>query len=145
MGLNKALITVEEADSILSLESDWLALSTETKEKHIERASYYIQLNWTCSEIDWNESTTITDDVKSACSYYALADYYENLYSSVSVKETGKIIEESDSVGSLKSTIKYDSGLNKDLTDPLQFPNALMGFDCTKKSGSAGSVKAVRV
>jgi len=146
MSLNKAIITPAEADAILVTETDWLALTDPVKEGHIAKASVYMQTRFTCSEIDWSDDTTFTDEIKEACAYFALADSNGNLYTDPTDTPSGKgnIIEESDKVGSLASTVKYsDQGAHTSY-DLLQYPNALMGVDCTSSSG-AGSKKAIRV
>ena len=146
MALNKAIITVAEADLTLALEADWLALADSIKEAHISKASVYIQTVWTCSEVDWSDDTTITDEVKEACAYYALVDSNGNLYADPTDEVTGKglILEETDKVGSLASTVKYccENGV-VDKHDLLQYPNALMRVGCSASSG-AGSRKLIR-
>lgn len=142
MSLNRAVITPAESQVILSAEADWMALTDDEQEQHISIGSVYIQTKWTCLEVDWDDDTTISDEIKEACAYYSLADLRGTLYeSSVSDDSTGKIVEESKAVGSLKSTTKWaDNNTTKHYT---QYPDGLMSIECTKVGGS-GSVVAVR-
>jgi|LGVE01.1.fsa_nt_gb hypothetical protein len=146
MALNKAIITVVEADTTLALEAAWLLLTDTVKESHIAKASVYIQTVWECTDIDWSDDSTIPEEVKEACAYFALADSNGNLYADPKDEVTGKglISEETDKVGSLASTVKYccDKGV-VDNYDLLQYPNALMGVWCNASSGT-GSVKLQR-
>lgn len=146
MTLNKALITPSESDLILSLESEWLALSDAVKIHHIERASIYIQGNYSCLLVDWSDDSTITDNVKDACGYFALADFNGNLYSDIKQTVKGEVIEESKTLGPLKKTIKYDPNSSTYLNFPLSYPNSLMLYSCSKINVSTGGfVKAIRV
>lgn len=145
MSLNQAVITPTEADVFLALEAAWLLLTDTVKEDHISKASIYMQTAWTCSDIDWSDDTTIPDDVKQACAYYALADSNGNLYPEATATPTdkGNILEETKKAGSLQKTVKYsDSHLN-DSGDLLQFPNSLMSPYCYGAGGS-GSRTAIR-
>ena len=145
MALVKDIITAAEADAILTNETDWLAQTDAEKERHIGYASTYMQQKWVCVDIDWSDDTTISDDMKEACAYYALASFNDTLYPSTeaSADTQGVVVEQTDKVGSLQSTTKWDAGGGQ-TTYPLQYPNALMCFECEKASG-AGSVKLTRV
>lgn len=145
MALNKAVITPAEADVILAQETSWLAEADAVKEHHIGLASVHMQGRWKCLDIDWADDSTISSDIKEACAYFALASYNGNLYQSTASTEdiSGVVIEQTDQLGSLKSTTKWAEKGSKDV-NPLQYPNALMGFECSPKSG-LGSVKLTRV
>jgi len=147
MSLNKAIITPAEADVILATETDWLALTDPVKEAHIAKASVYMQTRFTCSEIDWSDDTTFTTEIQEACAYFALASSNGNLYPDpkATPDEKGNVIEETDKVGSLQSTVKYSETMNVTTSyDLLNYPNSLMGVDCFASSGG-GSKKAIRV
>ena len=127
MSLNKAIITPAEADAILTQEAAWLALTDTVKEYHIAFASVYMQLNWLCTDVDWDDDTTITAEQEEACAYYALASSNGNLYSDTKQSSVahGLLQEETKKLGSLVKTVKYHAG--SDVTvDPLQYPNMLM-------------------
>jgi len=145
MTINKAIISPAEADVILVLNADWIALDEAYKTAHIAKASTYIQTKWNCTDIDWEDSETFPDEVKEACAYFALADMNGNLYYDLTASDlTGKgnIIEETDKVASLQSTIKYsDKGVISQ-SALLQYPNALMNSVCTRRG--VGSVKLTR-
>lgn len=145
MTLVKDIITPTEADATLALEAAWLLLTDQVKEDHIAKASVYMQTVWTCEDVDYTDDTTFTDDFKEACAYYSLADSNGNLYDSPAdtLSGLGDIIETSDKVGSLSTTVKYDDNGQATKADLLSYPNALMGAECVSVSGS-GSKKAVR-
>lgn len=142
MSINRAIITAAESQVILSNEAEWLALTDTVQEYHISRASVYIQTRWTCDEIDYDDDTTITDEVKEACAYYALADLNGTLLdSSVSDDTVGKVIEESKKVGSLTKTIKWAD--NNEQKHYLSYPDMLMEIGCSS-ANSGCCVAAVR-
>lgn len=142
MSLNRAIITAAESQVILSAESDWMALTDAEQEQHISKGSVYIQTKWTCADVDYDDDTTISDEIKEACAYYSLADLRGTLYETSDADDTiGKVIEESKKVGSLATTTKWaDDGATKYY---LQYPDSLMAIECTK-SYSGGCAKAIR-
>ncbi len=142
MALNRAIITPAESQVILAAESDWIALTDSVQEQHIEKGSVYVQTQWTCVDVDWDDDTTISQEIKDAVAYYSLADFRGTLYDSTAPSETdlGKISEESSAVGSLKKTIKYCCD-EAPSTNPLQYPDSLMRIECT--SYTSASLKTV--
>lgn len=143
--MNRSIITAEESALYLSFSTEWVALDDDTMERHISLACVYMQSEWQCDGLDWNDSTAIPDEMKEACAYYALASFSGNLYTSAdeTVEQKGNIIEETDVLGPLESTLKYsDSGVASK-SSVLQYPNTLMSIYCSSKRLS-GAVWAVR-
>ena len=145
MALNKVIITPTEADVFLALEAAWLLLTDPIKTDHIAKASVYMQTKWTCSAVDWDDDTTITDEQKEACAYYALADSNGNLYydPTDTPSGSGNVIEETKKAGSLQKTVKYSDNNLEESSNLLQYPNTLMGVECASAS-SSGAVDAIR-
>lgn len=144
MALRKDIITPAEADAILTNEVAWLALTEEEKARHIGYASTFMQQKWLCVEVDWSDDLTISTDMKEACAYYSLASFNGSLYpASVQSSDTvGVVVEQTDKVGSLSSTTKWDTGGGQ-TTYPLQYPDALMSFECSRAAG-LGAPKLTR-
>jgi len=140
MALNKAIVTPAESDVVLSSFADWVALTDDIKAVHIAKASVHMQTKWTCSDVDWSDGDTIPDDIKEACCYFALADYVGNLYSDPSVVASGegRVTETSDTVGPLKTAVKFEHGSWSDTANARRsYANDLMGVYCTRKTSGA--------
>lgn len=145
MTINKALITIAEADTTLALDQAWLDLDDDVKTQNIGLASTYVQLSWSCTGIDWDDTDNLPDEIKEATAYYAQISSQGMLYQdSASGPSEGMLIEETNKLGSLESTKKWSQDKVDGVDfDPTQYPDALMGYYCTGVSGG-GSVKAVR-
>jgi hypothetical protein len=145
MSLNKAVITPAESDVFLAHKADWLILDDTVKLIHLARSSVYLQTNWTCAEIDWDDELTISDVVKESCAYYAYADFVGNLFSSLSADGTaiGRLTQKTENLGDLESTYKYSDTSSSTSSDPLDYPDTLMATECT--SVSSGSQTLTRV
>lgn len=148
MALEKAVITAAESQTILALESDWIALDDSVQEIHIGYGSVYAQTGWSCIdsttglEMDWTDAP---DDVKEAVAYFALANFRGVLYPNVNTQAAlteQNIIEVTKKLGTMQKTVKY-SPPGADYPDPLSYPRILMDSLCTKATGT-GSRKAVR-
>lgn len=146
MALNKTIITAAEADAILALETEWLALTDPVKEYHIALASVYMQTQWTCTSVDWDDDTTISEELEEACAYYALASANGNLYADAKAENVAKgmVKEETSKLGSLSDSIKYCCNSGNQTLSPLMYPDTLMGTECSLVRG-LGSVKLTRV
>ncbi len=138
------LITNEEADVFNALSEDWLALDEAQKTNYIFNASLYMQTRWTCIDVDWTDTTTLTDVLKRACAYYAEADRLQVLFAEMTPTDAkGRVIEETGKVGTLLETTKWaDSGAIYS-GDPLEKVDALMYISCTRSG--VGSSELVRV
>jgi len=130
------LITTKEADSYQKQNEDWLNLDKPIKEIHIYNASVYMTLNWTCVDVDWSDPTTLNDDLKRSCSYYADADRLGVLNPSLSnTQNTGRVTEETKKLGSMSKTTKWsDDGGNVN-GDPLTLIDNIMMLYCNSNSG----------
>lgn len=142
-----ALVDIATADNYNVTRSDWLALTDPVKTQHIWNASLYIQSGWTCTDIDWDDDTTWTDDLKRACSYYAYADSLGVLFKGAYSDDTprGKLIEETKRVeGAVLKSVKWaETGANV-IGDPLGMIDSIMLTMCTR-TGAGGGVPLVRV
>jgi len=147
MALNKAVITPAEADVFLALYPLWLALTDPVKEGHIAKASVHMQTKWSCLGVGWDvDPLVLSDDLAEACAYYSLASFKGNLYPDPGVTSSGVglVVEESDAIGTLKTSKKYsDTKSVQTASAMLIYPDALMATACTRLSGG-GSVKAIR-
>jgi hypothetical protein len=132
-----ALITITESDAYNTLSADWVVLSDALKTAHIFNASVYMQANWSCANVTWSDTSTLDDDLKRACAYYADADRLGVLTDAIAVTEKhGRIIEETGKLGSMGKTVKWaDSGA---LTsgNPLQSIDTMVKLYCTSISGT---------
>lgn len=138
------LLTLVEADDLNSDSTEWLALSDGEKAKHIFQASLYMQTRWSCVEVDWEDATTLSDDLKRACAYYADADRLGLLFPALVYEEPrGRLTEETGKVGSLLETKKWSTFGGVVTKSPLTQIDALMLSECTRLS--PGSAALVRV
>ena len=129
------LITIAESDIYNALSPDWLVLTDPVKDAHIYNASVYMQQKWTCADVDWSDPTTLDDDLKRACAYYADADRIGVLSSPVAVTaKTGNVTEETRQLGSMLKTTKWaDSGTTSG--NPLESIDNIMSLYCTTNVG----------
>ncbi len=138
------LITIAEADVFNALSSDWLALTDPEKSAYVFNASLYMQSYWSCADIEWDDETTLTEDQKRACAYYAEANRLDLLFTPLEqVEAHGRVVEETNKVGSLVETTKWSGYGSETSGDPLQSIDALMMLDCSR-SGT-GSTELIRV
>ena len=102
------LIDETTADLYNADSAGWLALTTAAKDVHIFNASVYIQSNWTCVDIDWDDNTTWTDDLKRACAWYADADRAGVLFPDALSTETkrGRLVQETKKMGPMSKTLR---------------------------------------
>ena len=122
--MRKDIITPVEADVFLAQYLSWTALTNDQKLYYIGRASVYVQLAWTCADVDWADDTTITDNMREAIAYYAFADSAGNLYGDVAVADE------------FKGSIKHE----KYKLDTLALENAWYARNAAKPSGSHSSL-----
>ena len=143
--MRKDIITVAEADVLLSLYQEWLSLTPLQREKHISKASVYVQTQWTCVDIDWDDDLTIGDDIREAIAYYAYADAAGVLYGDVTAsRDVGDLQMKSIKTGEVTVAKAYFKGIgsiNKTGTQsPLGYPNSLMGAHCSANCASASTL-----
>lgn len=135
------LITPAESDIYNALSSEWLVLSDDEKSAHILRSSMYMQLNWTCTDVDWSDPSTLDDDLKRACAYYADADRLALLYSPVEqVDKRGRVIMEKKKLATMEETTQWSQTGSLTSGNPLESIDAVMSLYC-----SSNSSKLVRV
>jgi hypothetical protein len=109
------LITSAEADAILvptSIYTEWDSLTdTAVKDYHIMRASDHVRNKWYCPDVDWEDSSTLTDDTKEAIAKYANASLLGHLYPFDSTLDAnqGPLKEETVVTGSVRRTQKWDT------------------------------------
>lgn len=127
------IITIEESDTYNTSSTDWLELSDTEKTLHIFYASLYIQTKWTCLEIDWEDLTTVPDDIKRACAYYADADRLKLLYSPMTADYAkGRLVEQTNGMDPFVETLKW-AAIGPDYSGkPLERIDAIMSTACTK-------------
>ncbi len=127
------LITISEADQFNGLSSGWMGASSEYKTRYILNASTYMQAKWDCADVDWSDTSTLDDDLKRACAYYADADRLGVLFPAVEETEPHRAIikERKKLEGMEKETMWADIGA---LTSkkPLESINAIMRLHCTR-------------
>lgn len=140
------IITPAEADAYLAAYPDWLALDEPTKEMHIYNASLYIQTNWECTGIDWEDDLSIPEEVDHACALYALADSVGNLYGDITDPDDRKTYREMIKAGAVTLDTYYSaSGVVQTGTQTsFSLADELMGLHCTSES-DLGSVELTRV
>ncbi len=129
------LITKAESDTYNALSSDWLALTDAVKDIHIFNASVYMQNNWSCTDVEWDDTTTLDDDLKRACAYYADADRIGVLNTAVSaVAPKGMMTEETKKLGTMLKTVKWAETGNVS-GNPLASIDAIMKVYCVSQTG----------
>ena len=130
------LITIAESDTYNALSADWIALTDPVKTAHIFNASVYMQGQWTCAGVDWSDATTLDDDIKRACAYYADADRIGVLNTAVAdVDKKGRVIEETGKLGTMLKTVKWAESGAAATGNPLESINAIMSLYCTARAG----------
>ncbi len=127
------LITVPEADNFLLQSSDWLSTPEPSKEGHIYNASVYMQLTWTCADVDWSDPLTLDDDLKRACAYYAEADRIGVLFDEMVKQDAhGKLTMEKRKLGTMEKTTQWSMFGQVTSGNPLDGIDSIMRLYCTK-------------
>lgn len=142
------IITIQEADAYLAAYPDWLALTNEEKDSHIYNASLYVQTNWTCVDVDWEDTANIPEEIKHATALYALADSQGNLYGDAAAADSRNTTREMIKAGAVTLDTYYTTTGKAQVGIESSFglPDELMGLHCTATSGSgSGGVTLTRV
>ena len=138
------LITNAVADTYNALSSGWLALADITKTRHIFNASAYIQARWSCVDVDWDDETTIDNDILRACAYYADADRVGVLFPAVAVVEPHRAITvEKKKLGSMEKTLQWADAGGLTTGNPLASIDAIMSLYCTRIGIGSGVLTRV--
>jgi len=143
LSLIRDLITPAESETFLSHYDDWLSLDEPTQERHISAGSVYVQLKWTCEDIDWSDTSGLPVDIKEAIAYYSYANFKGLLYGDPSQSSLNEEFMVSGRIDKLTRTVEFRSP--KDFSSsqhPLAYPNSLMSAYCT--SNIIGGVRLVR-
>lgn len=151
MALAPPLITVEAADGYLPVEifAEWHELTDGEKEYHIQKASDYVRLRWTCADEDF-ATPVLSDDAQRAVAYYAEASRAGNLYASVSQKAAapaaGPMVGQTLKAGSLEQTMRYSDagGISTGPNNPLQSAHDIFAaLGCSFGGGSTRELRRV--
>ena len=130
-----SIITSAEADVFLALSPDWMALPSGDKDLKILNASLYIHSKWSCTGIDWSDLTTIDEDIKRACAYYAEADRVGVLFDAI-VKEDkhGKKTMYKQKLEGMEEVTQWSMFGQIVNGYPLQMMDSLMTLHCKKRA-----------
>jgi len=142
-----SLITVAEADTFNALSNDWLFLSSAEKSAYIFNASIFMQTGWSCivdgATVDWEDPTTLNEDLKRACAYYAEADRIGVLFDPMEKEDIhGKKVMEKRRVDTLEKTTQWSMFGAAVNGNPLDSVDAIMKVYC---EFSLRSSEAIRV
>ena len=138
MALKTPYATIVETDVYLQSNATWLALSDVDKDEHLLNARYYIDSNYTCTELDENDP--IPDEYKYANSLLAEFDMVSTLYE---VDKTGSspIVKKMSKAGPVEVETTYAGSRSTELKlgaiDKYPLVTALLDGFCTlnKPSG----------
>ena len=126
------VILPADADTYLALVADWLSLSDAQKTDHIYNATVYMQANWTCTDVDWDDHTSTDDDIKRACAYYADADRLGVLFPSREVTEKHRYMTSRKyKVEGLEEHYQWAESGPSASGDPLEEIHTIMKLYCT--------------
>ena len=136
------LITVAEADVFNALSSEWLILDASEKEGYIFNSSVYMQLNWDCEDVEWDDAETLDEDLKKACAYFAEADRLCVLFDEM-IKEDvhGKKTMHRQKVEGLEETIQWSMFGQKVNGNPLDSVNAIMKLYCVNSKNTTELIR----
>ena len=102
---------------------------------------------WMCTDVDWEDTDTISNEQKMACAYYAEANRLGLLYCSVQAQgideNAGRLIELTSGVGPLKETKRWAENKGASAKNPLESIDALMLLGCRRINSSSGKVIVV--
>lgn len=130
------LITIAESDTYNALSADWIALTDTVKDAHIYNASIHMITNWSCTDVDWDDTDTLDDDLKRACAYYADADRIGVLNPAVASTEAhGRVIEETGKLGSMLKTVKWSENGGNVNGNPLASIDVICDIYCESLTG----------
>ena len=145
--MNKAIITPAESDVYLAAYLDWIALDDTTKTLHIEKASVYVQTQWVCVDVDWDDDLTIPDNVKEATAYYAYADFQGTLYGDPGdPTQPGQLSGKLVTAGSVTVSKSYFKGSNSiyGSASPFGYPDTLMAVSCESATANSSTDELIR-
>lgn len=139
MALKTSYATVIEADAYLSSNSVWLSLSTSEKDDHLLNGRYYIDANYTCSEL--LDTDPIPEEYKYANSLLAEIDMTTGLYI---VDKTGgaPVVQKMAKAGPVEVETTYAGSRSTETKlgaiDKYPRVTALLSEFCTLNKGSSG-------
>jgi len=129
------LITIAESDTYNALSAAWLALTDPEKTAHIFNASVHMQAQWICADVEWDDTTTLDDDLQRACAYYADADRIGVLNTAVAVADkVGRKTEETGKLGTMLKTVKWAESGAAASGNPLESIDSIMSLYCVAKA-----------
>lgn len=138
------LITKTEADTYNALSSDWLAASNTDKDTYIYNASVYMQAMWTCTDVEWDDTTTLDDDLKRACAFYADADRLGYLYpTQTAIEDHRALTRKTQKLGTMEKTLEWSDTTGLKTAQPLSYIDSIMRLYCTKTGGGSGTITRV--
>ena len=141
--MNTAVITPAEADVYLAQYPNWLNLTNDQKLYFISRASAYVQMEWSCTNVDWDDDSTISPTIKEAVAYYAYADSANNLYGDVTeaTEIKGPLRVEEYKLDTLAIKNQWYKGSQNSTLSSLGYPNSLMETECQLASSTTELIR----
>lgn len=128
------LIDIATADSYNGLE--WEALSDAVKTEHIYKATVHMRTRWICVDVDWDDLTTLNDDLKKACAYYAEADRLGVLFTALAYSEPHRAkVKERKKLEGMEKEIEWSAIGAFTTGNPLASIDAIMSVYCVQGLG----------
>jgi len=138
------LITRDQADTYNDASTAWLALTNDEKDAHIYTATVYMQTMWTCTDVEWDDLTTLDDDLLRACAYYADADRQGYLYPTAEIIEGHRALtRKTQKLGSMEKTLEWSDTAGLRTARPLSPIDSIMYVYCVRTGGGSGVVTRV--
>ena len=136
MALKTPYCTVVEANAYLKSNEAWSNLDNSEKNTHLLNGRYYIDSNYTCSEID---EANIPDEFKYANALLAEFDLSVGIFS-VSATGNAPVVKEKAKAGEVESEITYAGSRSTSLrlNGIDQFPSvtSILNEYCSLEKGS---------
>ena len=144
MALKTPYCTVTEANAYLRTNDAWTSLSVTEKDAHLLNGRYYIDSNYTCSEID---ETAIPDEFKYANALLAEADLATSIFT---VDETGgsPVLGKRVKAGSVESETIYAGSRSTSprlgAVDPYPKVTSILSAYCSNKKSSTLKISSLQ-
>lgn len=137
-----SLITPSESDVFNVLSPVWIALTDPEKEAFIFNSSVYMQLNWDCESVEWDDPSTLDNDLKKACAFFAEADRIGVLFDEMKKEDVhGKKTMFKEKLEGLEEITQWSMFGQAVNGNPLDSVNAIMKMYCTSISNSTTLIR----
>lgn len=135
MALKTPYATIQQADSYLSENDDWLDLDNSVKNTHLINGRYYIDSNYICTELV--DGAAIPEEYVYANTLLAEIDSKKGLFS-VDKTVNSPVVKKKVKAGEVESETTYAGNRSKSLSlhsvDPYPAITSLLNEFCSLKN-----------